>query len=235
MREENEFFFGEEQTMDIVQKYEDMLRYNRSFFFDVSEFENIIDFYLDSDNSKRASEAIDIAYSMHPYSSEIQFRKAESLFYDNKHNEALNILNVLEKIEPENSEILFLKGKLHIEQHELKIAHSIFWRAAQGFNEDKLELLLRIASLYQDYNELNYALRYLLLAYKIEENNLNVLFELGYTFERLGEIQQSEKFYNLYLDINPFSSSVWYNMGIVYTRMGKFSKALDAYEYALAV
>ena len=235
MKEENEYLFGEEETLDIVQKYEDMLKRNRSIFFDVVEFENIIDYYLNNENAQRASQAVDIATSMHPYSSEIQIKKAELLIIDKKYAEALSILKFLVKIEPDNGEVFFLKGQAHLEQGEAKLAHEAFWHSTQCFTEDKVDLLYRIGSLYLEVDYFIYALRYFLYALGIYPESLNVLFELGYCYERLGELEKSDKYYNKYLDINPFSSSVWYNLGIVHTRNGDFAKALDAYDFALAV
>lgn len=235
MKEDSEFFFNPEEAMEIVQKYEDMLRHNRSFFFDVVDFENIIDYYISSDDSQRASEAVNIAYNMHPYSSEIQMKKAELLVIDKKYAEALDILKVLVKIDPENSELHYLKGQAHLALGENKSAHESFWYATNSFSEDKVDLLYRIAALYQDIDEDNYALRYLLYAHSINRRALGVLFELGFCYERLGNLQKSEEFYNLYLDINPFSTSVWYNLGILHTRKGEFAKALEAYDFALAV
>lgn len=235
MREENEFFYGSDETMEIVQRYEDMLKHNRNFFFDVVDFENIIEYYLNSEDSQGASQAVDIAFSMHPYSSEIQLKKVELLIMDAKFIEALEILNLLVKIEPENGELHFLKGQTHLALGDLNSAHESFWYATNNYSDDKVDLLYRIASLYQDIEEINYALRYLLYGYSITKDSLNILFELGYSYERLGELSKSEDFYNKYLDLNPFSSSVWYNLGIVHTRNADFSKALEAYGFALAI
>ncbi len=235
MKEDNEFFYNPDEAMEIVQKYEDMLRHNRSFFFDVVDFENIIDYYINSDNSQRASEAVNIAYNMHPYSSEIQLKKAELLIIDKNYGEALRILKMLVKIEPQNSELHFLMGQAYLAINELNSAHEAFWYATNSLSDDKVDLLYRIASLYQDIDEPNYALRYLLYAHSIDKNALGVLFELGYCYERLADLSKSEQYYNYYLDINPFSSSVWYNVGIIYTRRGEFPKALEAYDYSLAV
>lgn len=235
MREENEFFYRSDETLEIVQRYENMLKHNRNTFFDVIDFENIIDYYLNSDNSQRASQAVDIAFSMHPNSTEIQLKKAELLIMDNRYGEALEILNVLVKMEPENGDLHFLKGQTHLALNDLKSAHDSFWYATNSYSDDKVDLLYRIASLYQDIGEANYALRYLLYGYSITKNSLNILFELAYSYEQLGELPKSEEFYNKYLDINPFSSSVWYNLGIVYTRQGSFAKALEAYGFALAI
>ena len=235
MKEENEYFFGEEETLDIVQKYEDMLKHNRSIFFDVLDFENIIDYYLNNENAQRASQAVDIASSMHPYSSEIQIKKAELLIIDKQYTDALSILKFLVKIEPDNGEVFFLKGQAHLELGDFKLAHQAFWHSTQCFTEDKVDLLYRIGSLYQEVDEFNYSLRYFLYALGINPESLNVLFELGYCYERLGELEKSDKYYNKYLDINPFSTSVWYNLGIVHTRKGEFPKALESYDYALAI
>ncbi len=235
MREENDFFFSEDETMEIVQRFESMLKHNQNYFFDVVDFENIIDFYLSSDNSKLASEAVDIAYSMHPHSTEIQLRKAELLVINNKFSDALSILAMLERIEPENGEIFFLKGQAYLAQKELKQANEAFWHVTNCYTDDKVDMLYRIASLYQEADEVNYAIRFLLIAFSIDSSSLNILFELGYCYERLGDLDKSDKYYNLYLDINPFSTSVWYNLGIIHTRSGNFAKALEAYDFALVV
>ena len=71
MRDENEFDYGEDEVQKIVQKYEYLLRQNKTFFFDISDFEYIIDYYLYAEESRKALEAIEIAGKVHPNSSEI--------------------------------------------------------------------------------------------------------------------------------------------------------------------
>lgn len=115
MRDENEFFFGDEETLEAVKKFEDSLRSRKGLFFDVYEFESIIDYYLSADNVKKASEAIDIAFRIHPNSSEIQLRKAEILMMENKFNEAQSLLNYLIKIDPFNCEVFYFVGQVNIE------------------------------------------------------------------------------------------------------------------------
>jgi tetratricopeptide (TPR) repeat protein len=235
MREERDYIFDEDDTFEIVQKYEDMLRQRKSFFFDVVDFEYIIDFYLNSDNAKQAAEAVRIASQIHPNSSEIQIRKAELLVINGNFKKALQLLQLLIKIESDSAEVHFLMGQSHLGLNEFEQAEKSFRQAISSFTEDRVDLLYRIASLYQEITEYNIAIRYLLYAFTIENNSLNINFELGYCFECIGEFDKSAEHYNLYLDINPFSTSVWYNLGIVYTRTGNFEKALEAYDYAIAI
>lgn len=236
MREENEFVFGEEETLDIVQKYEDMLKHKQSIFFDVIEFESIIDYYLTIDNASRALEAANIAHQMHPYSSEIRMRRAEMLVIEGKYDEALGILQFLSKIEPENGELYFLLGQVFLGKEDFKSAQECFSIAIACPSEDLgLDLTARIAAMYQERDEYRLAITYLTLALEKGVFSLNVLFELGFCYEQINEYDKSIYYYNQYLDINPFSSNVWYNLGIVYSRKAEYDEALEAYDFALAI
>ncbi len=236
MREENEFVFGEEETLDIVQRYEDMLRQNQSVFFDVIEFESIFDYYLSIDKPSHALEAADMAIRMHPYSHEIQIRRAEVLNIEGKFDEALQILTFLAKVEVENPEVFFLMGQAHLSIDNFNAAKDCFNRALEQVPFDNsFELISRIASLYQERDEHRIAISYLQRAIQSHHYSISTLFEIAFSYEQIGEFERSIQYYNEYLDINPFSTNVWYNLGLVYSQKGDFENAVDAYEFAVAI
>ncbi len=235
MRDDNDFFYGEEEVNELVQKYEKMLQQGKGIFFDVIEFDSIIEHYLYLDDYQLAWNALENALKVHPHSIEIYFRKAEILVEQGLFVDGLKILRDISKIESDLCELSFLMGQAHLGLCEVQAAEKLFQHAATCYCEDKVDLYLRIASLYQDISMFEVAIRYLVLAYNLEPDSLNVNFELGYCYESVGSFNKSIKHYNEYLDVNPFSSSVWYNLGIVYTRIGDFEKAIEAYDYALAI
>src|SRR5512136_1355366 len=100
----------EEEVNHVVQKFENMKKNNENYFFDVIEFETIIDYYIESNNSSKAFEAAAFASAQHPYSVSIQLRKARVLLDKGRAVEALRILKKLENIEPGNHEIYVSKG-----------------------------------------------------------------------------------------------------------------------------
>ena len=110
MEEEKFGFSHEEEIKQVVQRFETMKRNNENYFFDVIEFETIIDYYLESNNSLRAFEAAALATSQHPNSVSIQLRKARVLLDRGRAVEAMRILKKLEDIEPGNHEIYIVKG-----------------------------------------------------------------------------------------------------------------------------
>ena len=62
---------------DLVGKFDEMIRQDKMYFFDVEEFEEIIDFYLDQNITKKARKAIDYAMRQHPSSTVFMLRKAQ--------------------------------------------------------------------------------------------------------------------------------------------------------------
>jgi predicted Zn-dependent protease len=110
MEDDKYGFSFEEDVKHAVQKFEKMKKNNENYFFDVIEFETIIDFYIDSNNSLKAFEAATLASEQHPNSVSIQLRKARVLLDKGRAVEALRILKRLESIEPGNHEIYIAKG-----------------------------------------------------------------------------------------------------------------------------
>ena len=47
--------------------------------------------------------------------------------------------------------------------------------------------------------------------------------------------ENSITYYLKYLDEEPFSDSAWYNLGIIYNKLEFYDKAMDAYDFALAI
>ncbi len=235
MKDDRDFGYNEIEIFELVQKYEEFIRLSKSFFFDVLEFETIINYYLDNEELANASGAINTAVSMHPYSSEIQLLKAELFVTEKKYDDALLILNYLEQVHTEKSDVLFLKGQIYFNNNDFVKADENFTKAVEECTEERSELLYRISSVYFVEEELNTAIRYLLEAHKLDPNHFATLFDLGYSYEKINEIDKSYYYYNKLLDLYPFTQNVWYNLGIVLTKQGKFDEALEAYDYCIAI
>ncbi|MFM9075512.1 MAG: hypothetical protein ACKORJ_08120, partial [Bacteroidota bacterium] len=56
---------------ELVKRYEAMLRNKERTFFDLDEFETIIDHYIEANKNKRALTAVELAVEQYPFSSEL--------------------------------------------------------------------------------------------------------------------------------------------------------------------
>jgi tetratricopeptide (TPR) repeat protein len=235
MEEEKFGISHEEEIKEVVQRFERMKRNNENYFFDVIEFETIIDYYIESNNPGTAFEAASIASSQHPNSVSIQLRKARVLLDRGRAVETLRILKKLENIEPGNHEIYIVKGTALGILGDINGARKNFDIALTKDTDDIENILFSITSVLQNLNYYDHLIPYLKRLLEMEPTFFAHLYDLAYAYEKINDYDNSIKFYTEYLEEEPFSDSAWYNLGIIYNKTEQPEKALEAYDYALAI
>jgi len=233
--EDQGFGYIEEEMREIVKRYERMRKNNENFFFDVSEFETIIDYYLELNDVNYAFEAAESASAQHPASSSIQIRKAKVLIDKGRPMDALKITRVIEKIEPSNYEVFLIKGAALGMMGDFNSSKKYFDIALSLDETEEINILLNITEILNNLNHYNLLTRYLLRLIELEPDYTNHIYDLAYAYEKLGKNKSSIKYYKKYLDEEPFSDNAWYNLGLIYTKENMRKKALEAYEYAIAI
>lgn len=233
--EDQGFGYIEEEIREIVKRYERMRKNNENCFFDVAEFETIIDYYLERNDVNYAFEAAESASSQHPASSSIQLRKAKVLIDKGRPVDALKITRVIEKIEPSNFEVFLIKGSALGMMGDLNGTRKNFDLALSIDETEEINILFNITEILNNLNHYDLLTKYLLRLVDLEPEYSSHLYDLAYAYEKLGNFRTSIKYYVKYLDEEPFSDNAWYNLGLLYTKEGMRKKALEAYEYAVAV
>jgi tetratricopeptide (TPR) repeat protein len=219
----------------VVKRYKKMLSEEQMGFFDVSDFEHIVDHYIDKNQLTNALQACEIAVSQHPHSLIVKIKKAQVLIGQLKTDKALHLLTMLAEIESTNPEVLLMLGNCYSLQGEEKKAFDFFRKAERYSFDDRDEMLYNIGAGYVQNANYHKALYFLEKAYEENMKNDSVLYDLAFCYDKLGNDEKSIRFYNEYLDIDPFAESAWYNLGIIYTRLEEYDKALEAYDFALAI
>jgi tetratricopeptide (TPR) repeat protein len=235
MEDDRSGYSYDEELKHAVQKFERMRKNNENYFFDVIEFETIIDYYIESNNSIKAFEAANLASEQHPHSVSIQLRKARVLLDKGRAVEALRILKKLENIEPGNHEIYIAKGTAMGILGDIQGAKKMFDFALTLDSDDTGNILFLITSVLQNLNYYEYLIPYLKRLIGIEPDFYAHIYDLAYAYDKTEDFENSISCYLKYLENEPFSDSAWYNLGIIYNKQEKYEKALEAYDYALAI
>lgn len=235
MSEEKDRQYSDGETDEIVRRYEEMLRSNTRYYFDVDEFEELIDYYIESNRNSNAFDVVQYASVQHPNASGILARKAQLLIDKGQPVEALRILKELSKIEPANPDLIIAQGIAYNQIGDFKSAIRQFDHGLTLVVEGKVDILYNIAVALEQMNQFKTAMKYLKQANELEPDNFPVVYDLAYCCERLEMLDKSVEYYLQYLDLDPYSENVWYNLGVVYNRMDKFKEALEAYDYAIAI
>jgi len=234
--ENEELMSNSEQFKEMVVRFENTIKKNEQCFFDVSDFDDLIDYYFDRNNFSGASRVVEMATIQHPQSTVLMLRKAQLLASTNRPQKALEILSRLEIIEPSNIDIYYTKGNIYSQLRQYNKALETFKKAAEYAEDDRIDdVYLNIAFEYTNLKNYSEAIIYLKKALLENPENESALFELAFCYEITENTDESIKYYSEFIDKYPYSAAAWFNLGVSYSKMGMYEKAIDAYDYSIAI
>ena len=203
-------------------------------YFDTHEFVEIIDFFLDNNETVKAERAIKNALNQHPHSVTIQIRKADWLFETNMLDQAEEIIDDILEYDTTNSEANELKGDLLIGKENQKEGILYLQKALLGA-ENKVELYSKIGIELMQIEELDVAVQFFYKALDEDIHDESSLYNITYCYEFLEQQDKAISFLHKYIDISPYSQIAWHQLGLQYKTIGDYKKAIWAFDYATVV
>jgi tetratricopeptide (TPR) repeat protein len=222
-----------------LNRFEQMLKKNEHYFFDVEEFEILIDHYLEKIDTNKAKKVVDISLQQHPSSSTLKLKKAQFFAATHKPNKALEILQVIELLEPFNVEIFSIKASIHSQLRQHHKAIENYYKALKLVSDEaeKTNILIHIAFEHENLNppEADKAIEILKKLLKENPENETVIYELAFCYNLKNDIDGCIEFFSQFTDNHPYNYSAWYNLGTAYNRAELYEKAIDAYDFTIAI
>jgi tetratricopeptide (TPR) repeat protein len=218
-----------------VQRYEAMEANREQYFFDVEELEMVIDHYLERNEPRRAEKVLRFAQQLHPSSSELTFCEAVVMMALGRLGKALELLDMVEKVEPWNEEVQLHKAGIYSQQrnHRRSVEH---YKKALDLAEEGLdEIHLDLAFEYENLEEYGEAITCLKHALELNPENEAVLYELAYCYDLAEADEACITFFRHFTDEYPYSSVSWYNLGNVYAKLERYEESNEALDLALAI
>ena len=220
---------------DCVERYEAMREQNAHFFFDVEEFELIIEHYLESNDSRRAEEVLGYAQQQHPDALDLKFCEAHVLMGLGKLNKALSVLDAISKLEPFNVDVYLHKAGIYsqLRNHHRAVEH--YKRALALADEGLDDIHLDLAFEYENLEQFDLAIHSLQQALEMNPENEAVLYELAYCYDLAEAHQSAITFFREFTNEHPYAFVAWYNLGNALARMDRFEESVEALDYCLAI
>lgn len=229
-------FFEGNDTKTLVDRYERMMEQGQSFFFDVEEFEDILDYYMEERNSTKAFEVLSLARTQHPGTHELSIREAELLATVGRGDEALELLAGVELFEKFNTDLFLTKASIFSQLGEIqKAIDTLKYTLEISDDNDKDEILLSLAFEYQSLVDYKSAIRYLQMALERNPENDDALYELAFCLDQSERDIDAVDFFLQHIDENPYSHHAWFNLGNAYSKLDMNEKAVEAYDYAIVI
>jgi tetratricopeptide (TPR) repeat protein len=235
----NDDFFDDEDFRDIEDLLIEFFKIKRGEAHGILtevDFEYLIDYFDTNSDRENAGLACDIASTLFPFSSTLFLRKAEWLMNQKKYGQALKILDQVEEIDPNNIECVFMKSDILLDQNRFSEAVDILERNADKFDSvDKTDILLELSEIYDELEEFEkvYATLKRILLY--EPTNEDALLRICFWAEINNFHEDSIELHSKIIDEVPFNAMAWYNLGVAFQGLKLYEKAIDAYDYCLAI
>lgn len=233
---ENPFREDREEIEELVRQYEDMKAGRGHSFLEEDAFERIIDFYDDHEQIPKAIEAAETGILQFPFSASLLIKKADLLIVTKKYREALNLLDAASLLDSGDINLYILKTDAFMAMERHEEAAALLLEALDLFEgEERIELLFELADVYDDYEEFDKLFECLKLILEDDPNNEEALYKICFWTDFTGRNEESIKLHNRIIEEFPYNELAWFNLGAAFQGLKLYEKAIDAYQYAIAI
>ena len=234
-----EFENSENSSVELnpaLERFEEMLRRNKRYFFDQHILLQIADHFISQDEFAKANEATNLAIEQYPFSVESFLKKAQVLTEEGKYEAALKVIDKAETIDPNDINLLLMRSDCLLLTDKHQQAVDMLQKALEKSSKDEKDLYhLEIADVYFEWDNLEKAFDHIVEALKANPTNEYALNRIWYLTEVTNRYEESAALHNEIIDEHPFNYTAWTNLSQAYGGLGLFEKALECCEYAIAI
>ncbi|NLI72482.1 MAG: tetratricopeptide repeat protein [Bacteroidales bacterium] len=227
-------FFMDDDSDELVNRYELYLSGGAPGYFDVDEMEKIADYYLAYGRTKDSMQAIDLGKKLHPTSDALDMKRAKIYLTTGDPKKALRILSNL--IEDSDFEVTFMKIEALATLERFQEAFELAKKLIAEENNENIDIICNeLAMVFIKDGMFELALELLKIGEEHNPRNIDLLFDIAFCQEQKTMLSDAIQTYKRIIDIDPYAGEAWFNLGQVYFLLNQYNDAIDAYDYALAI
>lgn len=225
-----------EEILELLRQYDNLLRGKSNAYLEEEAFEKIIEYYEIGEDFRKALQAVELAIEQFPYSGALLVRKADLLLNNRNYTEALELLDRASVYDNHNIDIYILKTEILLAIDEQQQAVALLEEALKQFDgEERVELLFELADVYDDYEDFEKVFDCLAEILNQEPNNEEALYKICFWTDYTGRNAESISLHQKIIDEYPYNELAWFNLGTAFQGLKLYEKAIDAYQYAIAI
>ncbi|MBR1798954.1 MAG: tetratricopeptide repeat protein [Bacteroidales bacterium] len=222
------------EVKQLVLRFEQTVLNGQQPFFDVDQLEIIIDYYLENGNIPPLSKAIAYAERLYPDSNAIRRRRAQLLVARQQYDDAIDMLNTLKQLEPDNTDIDYALGVAYGASDRHHEAIACFLRAAA----DGWELGRVYANIAEEYYRMandDRAILYYNKALSTDTFDAATVADFYDTCRGAGKTDSAMGTLRSLTERQPYCKEAWFFLGLACASMGQYEQAIEAFELALTI
>ena len=225
-----------EELKALLQQFDNLKAGKPNSFIEEDSFERIIDHFDEKEQLNHALEAAAYGIEQYPYSAMLLLKKADILIALRNYKEALFVLDEAELLDSRDTNLFILKTDAYLALDMQQKAAEVLEAAIHDFEgEEKLDLLFELADVYDDYENFDKVFDCLKMILEQEPNNEEALYKICFWTDFTGRNEEGIRLHQQIIDEYPFNELAWFNLAAAYQGLKLYEKAIDAYEYAIAI
>ena len=226
----------DQYLQNLVKGFEQSIKEDTNFFVSEDELEKLIDFYESLPDYTKAIMAVDKAIDLFQFSSNFHIKRAQLLLEIKDFDGAWQSLDAARAFEPVSSELLLTEADLLSAEGNYKEAiENLYMLLSIVSEENMADVYLEMADIYEASNngeELAKTLQVVIQQYPENEEAIHRYFTL---LSQIDQLEDGIETFKTSIDKRPYNFLAWYYLGKCYEEIGLYEKAINAYEYTIAI
>lgn len=232
MKDQFASYFEKPEFKQNLARYEDMLHSGETRYFEATELTDIAEYYAMNGDSQRAEEALDYALRLHPDNLDALIFKARARLINGQLHEAINIAECI--TDQHDREVMFLKAELALADMQHGQATEIL-RTLVETESYSAETYADIVDLLIDNRQHDMANDWLEEGLARHPGKQVLMESAAYSYGQQERFEEAIALYNQLLDMDAYSILYWEELGKIYFQREEYDKAIDAFEFAIAI
>lgn len=232
----NPFRHDREELRELLHQYENMQAGKGHAFIEEEGFLQVIDYYDEREKFADALQAANFAIEQYPYSASLLIKKADVLISLRKFQESLFTLEKAALFAGNDPALYVIKTDALLALGRLSEADELLAEIVPLFEgEEKIDLLFELADVFDDYESFEKVFDCLKMILQEDATNEEALYKICFWTDFTGRNEEGIKLHQRIIEQQPYSELAWFNLGAAYQGIKLYEKAIDAYQYAVAI
>ncbi len=230
----NEHYEHHRAVLDTVRRFEQMQARQESVFFDLEDFELIIDHYVTNAHFEQALQACEAALGQYPFSTDLLIDRAQVTAMRGDYTEAERQIDHVAEIDPTNADVAVTRGIISTQRGQFSEAVA-FFQAGLEQEAERDDIHFNLGLAYQSWQKFKSAAKHYKQSLRLNPDNETGVQELLHCLEISGRLDAHAEFFQRFTDDDPYSAVAWYNLGQYWYRCEEYGKAAEAFDYAIVI
>jgi tetratricopeptide (TPR) repeat protein len=227
----DEEFFNNE----LIESFEQMLDNREYKYYDPEDLCEILEFYIEVNDSEYAKRALDFAEKMHPDNLEIKIKKIEYLLSITEIKKAGKLIQEIKDLASQELDYLLVQARYWGLKNMPRKAIQ-FYEDALSIDDEETDFISNcIGNEYLNIDEVYSALIAFKRALKFNPENDYSFYSIIQCYEEIHNPDECIAFLHDYIDDNPYSEVAWLQMGMLYNHKKQFDEAINALDFVIAI